>query len=87
MVKPEILANAAGTVMALFFVVCVLISYIAPDLLFTLAQSWMHTVNLQSIRSTFVLNFGNLLFGLVSSTVLTWITVYVTVYLYNRWSK
>lgn len=87
MLKAVPFANATATVMAVWVVVCALLSYIAPDLLFSVAQSWMHTINLDVVKTTFTPNFGSLLLGLVSATALTWITVYGTITLYNRWSK
>lgn len=87
MLKPIIIANAAATVMAIWVVVCALLSYIAPDLLFVVAQSWMHTISLETVKTLFTLNLGNIIFGLISASGLTWVTVYGTVTLYNRWSK
>jgi len=40
-----------------------LLSYIAPDLLFTVAQSWMHIISLETVKATFNPNLGSILFG------------------------
>lgn len=87
MLKPTIFANAAAAVMTVFYVICALLSYIAPDILFALGSSWMHTINLEIVKTVFIPNLGNIVFGLVSASGLTWVTVYSTIYLYNRWTK
>ncbi|MBI2018438.1 hypothetical protein HYS96_01905 [Candidatus Daviesbacteria bacterium] len=87
MLNAKAFANAASAVMGIWVVVCALVSYIAPDLLFTIAQSWMHTINLEVAKTTFSPNLGLLLLGLVSATGLTWITTYGTISLYNKWVR
>lgn len=87
MLNAKTFANAAATVMAVWVVVCAALSYIAPDIVFNLARSWMHTINLESIKTTYSPDFGLLIYGLVIATVLTWITTYATIALYNRWVK
>lgn len=87
MLNAKAFANATTTIMALFYVGCVLISYLAPDLIFNLARSWMHTVNMESIKTIFSPNVGSLIYGFVSATGLTWITTYITIILYNRWAR
>lgn len=87
MLKPVVFANAAASVMAVWVVFCALASYIAPDLLFSVAQSWMHTINLEVVKTTFTPSLGSILLGLVSASGLTWITVYGIITLYNRWDK
>lgn len=87
MLNAKAFANAATTVMAVWVLACALLSYIAPDLLFTVAQSWMHTINLESVKATFSPNLGLLIWGLVSATGLTWLTTYSLAALYNRFTK
>lgn len=87
MLNANAFANAAAVVMAVWVVFCALLSYVAPDLLFSMAQSWMHNINLEAVRTTFELDLGKLLWGFVTAVGLTWITVYGTVVLYNRWAK
>lgn len=87
MLNAKAFANAASAVMAVWVVACALLSYMAPDLLFSIAQSWMHTVNLESAKATFAPNLGSLILGLVSAVGLTWITTYGTISLYNKWAK
>lgn len=87
MLNAKAFANAASLVMAIWVLACALLSYIASDLLFSIAQSWMHTVNLESVKATFNPDLGSILLGLVSATGLTWITTYGTITLYNKWAK
>lgn len=87
MLKPVAFANASAAVMALWVVACALVSYIVPDLLFAISQSWMHTINLEVVKTTFTPSLGSILLGSVSAAGLTWITVYGTISLYNRLAK
>ncbi|MCL4354438.1 DUF5676 family membrane protein [Patescibacteria group bacterium] len=85
MLNAKAFANAVTVVTAVFYILCALVSYAMPDLVFTIANSWIHSLNLNSIRSTEILPLGTLVLGLVTISVLTWITTYVTIVLYNRW--
>ncbi|MCL5433342.1 MAG: DUF5676 family membrane protein [Patescibacteria group bacterium] len=87
MLKPIVFANSAAAIMAIWVIVCALLSYIAPDLLFTVAQSWMHSISLEAVKTVFIPNFGSIILGVVSAASLTWITVYFTITLYNRLAK
>lgn len=87
MLKPVAFANAVTAVTVVFYVVCLLLSIAAPDVLFGIAKSWMHTVNLDSVRTTAALSLDTFLLGLVSLSLITWVTTYATILLYNRWSK
>lgn len=87
MLKPKSFANAAATVMAVWVVACAIFSYLMPDVLFIVAKSWMHNVNLETVKATFAPDLGLLILGLVTATGLTWITTYSVIILYNRWSK
>lgn len=87
MLNAKAFANATAAVMGVWVIVCALLAYIAPDLLFTVAQSWIHAMNLEAFRSTFTPNVESLLLGFVSAVGLTWLTTYGTIWLYNRWAK
>lgn len=87
MLNAKAFANAASVVMAVFYIACVVLSYISPDLLFSLAQSWIHTLNLEAARTTFTPNLGSMLIGFVTAVGLTWITTFGTISLYNKWAK
>lgn len=87
MLNAKALANAVTAITAMFYIVCVVLSYLAPDMIFSLARSWMHTVNLESVKTTYNFDLGLLVYGFVTATVLTWVTTYATIVLYNRWVK
>ena len=87
MLNAKAFANAASTVMAVWVVACALLAYVAPGLLFSVAQSWTHTMNLEPLRSTLAPNLGSMVFGFVTAVGLTWVTTYVTITLYNKWTK
>lgn len=87
MLNAKAFANATSVVMAVFYIACVVLSYISSDLLFSLAQSWIHTLNLEVARVAFMPELGSMLFGLVTAVGLTWVTTYGTIWLYNKWAK
>lgn len=87
MLNAKAFANAASAVMAVWVVGCALLSYIAPDLLFSIAQSWTHNINLQSVRTTTVSGLGSVIWGLITAVGLTWVTTFGTITLYNKWVK
>ncbi len=87
MLNAKAFANAASAVMAIWVVACGALSFIAPELLFSVAQSWMHTINLGSVKAGFNPSFGSLLWGFVTAVGLTWITTWGTITLYNKWAK
>ncbi len=87
MVKPIVLANASTVVALGIYVVCRIISLIAPDFLFGVAQSWFHTFSTESVRSVAPMNIGTFIFGAVTLAVLVWLTFYAGATLYNKWAK
>lgn len=87
MLNANAFANATASVAVGFFIVCRVVAWLAPDFLFQIGQSWVHTVELESTQVTGSFAFGPLLLGLVSAAVVTWVVTYVTVVLYNKWSE
>ena len=51
MIKPIVLANALATVVGAGYILCRLVAAVAPELLFNVGQSWLHTVNLAPLRT------------------------------------
>lgn len=47
----------------------------------------VHTLNLESVRSSGAMPLGTAVYGLVSISAITWVTTYVMIGLYNRWAK
>ncbi|KKS13139.1 MAG: hypothetical protein UU67_C0031G0012 [Candidatus Daviesbacteria bacterium GW2011_GWB1_41_5] len=87
MLNAKAFANAAAAIMAIWVAACATLSYIAPDLLFSVTQSWTHSMNLEGLKSTSAPDLGSLVFGFITAVGLTWITIYGTISLYNKWAK
>lgn len=87
MLNAKAFAHAATAVTAVFYVACWILSVVAPDLIFAIANSWIHAISLDSLRTTTTMSFETVLLGLISISLLTWVTTYATIWLYNKWSK
>lgn len=87
MLDSKAFANAATAVTAVFFVACLLLSYIAPDLIFSIANSWVHSLNLEILQTKKAISVTTALWGLITVSAVTWITIYAMIELYNRWAK
>lgn len=87
MLNAKAFANATTAVTAVFYIACWALSALAPDLIFGIAKAWMHSINIETLKATVPMSFGTVLWGFVSITVLTWITTYATIWLYNKWAK
>lgn len=85
--KPVVLANVATAVGAAFYIICATLVYAAPDLAFSIAQSWFHGINLEVVRATGPASLGSTVFGLISLSVVLWVSAYVAGYLYNYLAK
>jgi len=79
-------AHAGALMMAGFYLFCVVLSYIAPDFLFSVAQSWVHSLNLEVLRDANPISLGSIVTGLLTSTVATWVVAYVFAETYNKLS-
>lgn len=86
MIRPGVLANAVATVVAVGYVLCRLIAAVAPRFVFSVGQSWFHTVNLEPIRVTSPMSPAMFVLGLVTSVIVSWIGVYATALLYGHWT-
>jgi len=58
-----------------------------PQFVFTVGQSWFHTINLGSVVAGSSMTIGMFLVGLVSSVVFSWLVGYGVAELYNKFSK
>lgn len=87
MLNAKAFANAVTLVIAVFYIVCAALSFIAPDLIFSISRSWMHTINLESVKAPFNPDLGTLVWGIVTISVVAWVTTYATIYLYNSFKK
>lgn len=87
MLNAKAFANATTVVMAIFYVMCWLLSSFAPELIFGISRAWLHSINIETLKATTAMSFGTALFGLISISLLTWVTAYATIWLYNKWVK
>lgn len=87
MLNAKAFANAATVVTAIFYIICVVLVYILPDFVFEIGKSWMHSINLDSVKAAATPNLGTALMGLITMSALTWVTTYAVIALYNRWAK
>ncbi len=87
MVRSTVLANAVATVVGAGYVLCRLIAAVVPQFLFDVGQSWVHTLNLESVRATRSMSVGMFVLGLVTSVIVSWVGAYATADLYARWAK
>lgn len=87
MIKPIILANSLTTVALGLYVICRVLSIIAPDILFNVGRSWFHAFSLDALQDATPFELGTFVFGAVTLAILTWVTTYASAALYNNWSK
>lgn len=80
-------ANAVAVVMAFLYLLCALVSAVAPEALIGFVQPWVHAVDLDLLmpRSwTFTASgFG---LGLVTFTLSAWLVAAACAWLYNRFA-
>lgn len=87
MLKPVAAANSLTAVSLAIYVVCRVLSLVAPDLLYSVGQSWFHTFSFGGVKTVMPLDFGTFTTGALTLGLLAWITGYVIVVLYNKWAK
>lgn len=87
MLNAKAFANAATIVVIVISFICWVTTTVAPDFAFSVASSWTHMINLNAIRTNSTASLGGALFGFVSLGVITWVSVYAVVEIYNRLAK
>lgn len=87
MLNATAFAHAATLVTAVFYVICVVLSYLAPDFLFGIGRSWMHSINLESVKATTMPDLATVGWGLITISAVTWVTTYAVIWLYNRFAR
>lgn len=87
MVNSKTLANSVAAVGGATFIICRLLAAAAPNFLFSIGQSWFHSVVLAPDRMTAPIRMGGFFFGLVTFVLFAWVFTYATAELYNRWNK
>lgn len=86
MLKTGTFANALALAMGVFYVLCALLSAVAPDLFRSIGQAWIHSYNLSAIPAD-SLTASGFVWGLVTSVVTAWIFGYLLGWFYNKLAK
>lgn len=87
MLNAKAFAHAATVVTTVFYLACWLVSVTAPDLIFAIAKSWFHSINIESLQASIPMPLETVILGLITISALTWMTTYATIWLYNQWAK
>jgi hypothetical protein len=77
------LASAAAIAAAAGYVVCLVISLVAPDLLLAIFQTWAHSISVAPLQTAPTFQPGPALLGLVTFSGFVWLTAAATTWLYN----
>jgi 2TM family of unknown function (DUF5676) len=78
------LASAAAIVAAVAYVVCLVLSLVAPDLLTGILQTWAHSISLAPLQAaSTAFQAGPALVGLLTFSGFVWLTTAATAWLYN----
>ena len=85
--KPVALANALTSVAVVAYLVCAALVYVAPDFVFSIAQSWFHGWNLDIVKASSPASLVSVAFGAVSLGVYIWALTYSFGRLYAYWAK
>lgn len=87
MLKPTAFANAVTVVWAAAYLICFILTLVAPELVFGVVRSWAHSINIDAVKSTEPINIGSSLFGAVTFGAYVWVVTYAAATLYNRFAK
>lgn len=81
-----LIANTLAVTTAIVYVVCAVLVLLAPDLYFSVMQSWFHGIDLSKISSVNI-TIGSFLTGLVTITVAAWAIGYLFSYIHGVFAK
>lgn len=84
MIRPKALANSLTIVWLAGYTICAILAFIVPDLLFGIANSWFHALNLDPLRAAASFSLGTFLVGIISFGLVIWVGTYSIAVLYNR---
>ena len=87
MVNTQVIAHSVATVVGATFILCRLLVAVAPNLLYTIGNSWFHTLTLDPARASGSMTLGAFVLGLLSSVIVSWLFTCAVAELYNRWAK
>ncbi|OGH23882.1 MAG: hypothetical protein A3J69_01050 [Candidatus Levybacteria bacterium RIFCSPHIGHO2_02_FULL_42_12] len=87
MKNPIVLANAVTLALLVFYFVCVVLSFVAPDILLSIGQSWIHTLNMEAARTTNQMSLTGIILGAITFGAVVWVEVYLAAFLYGKLDK
>ncbi|MCL4417002.1 MAG: DUF5676 family membrane protein [Actinobacteria bacterium] len=87
MKKPVVLANAVTLALLVFYFACALLSFVAPDFVLSIGQSWAHILNLEAVKATNQMSLTGVIFGAITFGASVWAVTYLAAFLYNKLDK
>lgn len=87
MSKPTILANSVTAVWGTAYALCGIAAMIFPNLYFGVLNNWLHSINLELLKSSTPLTLISFLMGLATFSIYIWVITFATASVYNAWSK
>lgn len=82
--KEGALAKAFGFLGAIYFLTCYLVAAVFPELYKAIATTWFHMIDLSGVWKSGPDGF---FLGLISFTVVSWISGWLVAWTYNRFAK
>lgn len=87
-VNNKAIANAVASVGAILYLVCIVLVWLAPGLLFEFFRLTTHGLDVSSLRPNGVgVNLIEAVLGLALWTGASWVTGWLFAYFYNRFVK
>ncbi len=84
--EPNVTANATALTVGIIYLVCAGAVVLLPDLSLTIAQSWLHGLDLSKI-SVVNVTLGSFILGLITSVAGSWTVGYIFASAYSYFSK
>lgn len=87
MLQPIKLSNAATLICVVAQLLYIATAAVVPGVVYKYVSGMVPGYDLSVIETTEGVNYGLAFMGLISMAISVWIFVYLTVWLYNRWTK
>lgn len=85
MLNSKSFANAVTVVSLAVYVVCRVLAQVTPGFLLRVSRSWFHTFDPGNAQAQ--MDLGTFIFGAVVLGLLSWVTTFATIELYNKFAK
>lgn len=82
--QPRPLANAVAAVAVATYLICGIVSYVAPSLFFDISRIWFHAINIETARAMTPMPIGTFVLGVVTFGLIAWVLTYAAGRLYDR---